>query len=72
MRILDYKKKKKKKNFTTHSNNINQNASTCDGSLSLNFHRMTLRGSGDNCACSGLHYRKGTLSLGNLNLYNGQ
>lgn len=62
--------KKKKKTSTTHSNNINQSASTCDSSPSLNFYRVTLRGPGDNCAWNGLHYRKGTLSLGNLNLYN--
>lgn len=54
--------------FFNHSNSSTRSISICVASLCPGFHRAVWRGLDDPCTCSGLCYRRGTLSLGNLNL----
>lgn len=57
------------KEIITHANSYSQSINISASSLSTNSHRRTQRASDDNCIHSGVHYRIGTLSLGNPNLF---
>ena len=52
----------------THSNSRVQSIIVLPGFLSPSSHRVMGRGPSATCAPSGLHYRRGTWSLGSLNL----
>lgn len=55
--------------FIIHSNNSSRTIGIfLHWSSSPNSHGITWRGPGNICIYSGLHYQRGTLQLGNLNL----
>lgn len=57
------------KDFITHSNSRSQSISIfVIDLLTSNSHRAIQRGPGDTCTYTGLHYKRKTLSLGNLNI----
>lgn len=54
--------------WSTHSRSTSQSISIYTSSQSPTFHRAMWKGIEDSCTHSDLHYKKTTLSLGNLNL----